>query len=157
MAKVVIVVLRREEQGPEATPTTDSRAGPGRLDTAADRARRACIASRLSSTCGPRTPKSVDAGVAEARVVITTAPGEERPDGLAMGRRWGGQRPASTDARASLCLRWRPRAIVRLLTWRSSAQIWCELHERRFVGSAARRRSMISLGSAGTRDRRDAR
>ena len=71
--------------------------------------------------------------VDEARVVITTAPGEEGQVDYGDGPmvRWA---PTGQYRRARLfvftlaC----SRKAVRLLTWRSSAQIWCELHERAF-------------------------
>lgn len=70
----------------------------------------------------------------EARVVITTAPGEEgqvdyRGDGP-MARE-----PATGKykrARLFVLTLGYSRKCVRLLTWRSSAQIWAELHERAF-------------------------
>ncbi len=71
---------------------------------------------------------------AEARVVITTAPGEEcQVD-------YGGDGPMVRDPNTGKYRRVRlfvltlgySRKCVRLLTWRSSAQIWAELHERAF-------------------------
>ena len=69
----------------------------------------------------------------EARVVITTAPGEEGQVDYGDGPmvRWP---PTGTYRRTRLfvfTLAYSRKA-VRLLTWRSSAQIWCELHERAF-------------------------
>jgi transposase len=71
---------------------------------------------------------------AEARVVITTAPGEEGQVD------YGGDGPMVRDATTGKYRRVRlfvltlgcSRKCVRLLTWRSSAQIWAELHERAF-------------------------
>jgi transposase len=70
---------------------------------------------------------------AEARVVITTAPGEEGQVDYGDGPmvRW-----AATDkyrrTRLFIFTLAHSRKAVRLLTWRSSAQIWGELHERAF-------------------------
>ena len=69
----------------------------------------------------------------EARVVITTAPGEE-------GQVDYGEGPMVRDPAVSKYRRTRlfvltlgySRKSVRLLVWRSSAQIWAELHERAF-------------------------
>lgn len=69
----------------------------------------------------------------EARVVITTAPGEE-------GQVDYGEGPMVRDPATGKHRRTRlfvftlgcSRKAVRLLTWRSSAQIWAELHERAF-------------------------
>jgi transposase len=74
------------------------------------------------------------AAPAEARVVITTAPGEEGQVD------YGGDGPMVRDATTDKYRRVRlfvltlgfSRKCVRLLTWRSSAQIWAELHERAF-------------------------
>lgn len=74
------------------------------------------------------------AAPAEARVVITTAPGEEGQVD------YGGDGPMVRDATSGKYHRVRlfvltlgfSRKCVRLLTWRSSAQIWAELHERAF-------------------------
>ena len=71
---------------------------------------------------------------AEARVVITTAPGEEGQVD------YGGDGPMVRDPSTGKYKRARlfvftlgySRKCVRLLTWRSSAQIWAELHERAF-------------------------
>jgi transposase len=69
----------------------------------------------------------------EARVVITTAPGEEGQVDYGDGPmvRW-----AATGkyrrCRLFVFTLAHSRKAVRLLTWRSSAQIWCELHERAF-------------------------
>jgi len=69
----------------------------------------------------------------EARVVITTAPGEEGQVDYGNGPmvRW-----AATGkyrrCRLFVFTLAHSRKAVRLLTWRSSAQIWCELHERAF-------------------------
>jgi transposase len=69
----------------------------------------------------------------EARVVITTAPGEE-------GQTDYGQGPMVRDPNTRKYRRVRlfvftlgySRKSVRFLAWRSSAQIWAELHERAF-------------------------
>jgi transposase len=69
----------------------------------------------------------------EARVVITTAPGEE-------GQVDYGDGPMVREPHTGKYRRVRlfvftlgySRKAVRLLTWRSSAQIWAELHERTF-------------------------
>ena len=71
---------------------------------------------------------------AEARVVITTAPGEEGQVD------YGGDGPMVRDPSTGKYKRARlfvltlgySRKCVRLLTWRSSTQIWAELHERAF-------------------------
>src|SRR6266550_9625101 len=69
----------------------------------------------------------------EARVVITTAPGEEAQvdygDGPMVRDRGTGK-----YRRTRLCVLTLgcSRKSVRLLVWRSSAQIWAELHERAF-------------------------
>ena len=70
---------------------------------------------------------------AEARVVITTAAGEEGQVDYGEGPmvRWratGKYRRTRLFIFTLAC----SRKAVRLLTWRSSAQIWCELHERAF-------------------------
>src|SRR5581483_10651 len=70
---------------------------------------------------------------ADARVVITTAPGEE-------GQVDYGEGPMVRDRATGKYRRTRlfvltlgcSRKSVRLLVWRSSAQIWAELHERAF-------------------------
>jgi len=70
---------------------------------------------------------------AEAHVVITTAPGEEAQVDY-------GEGPMVLDAGSGKYRRTRlfvltlgySRKSVRLLVWRSSAQIWAELHERAF-------------------------
>jgi transposase len=69
----------------------------------------------------------------DARVVITTAPGEE-------GQVDYGEGPMVRDAATGKYRRTRlfvltlgySRKCVRLLTWRSSTRIWAELHERAF-------------------------
>ena len=71
---------------------------------------------------------------AEAHVVITSAPGVEGQVD------YGGDGPMVRDATTGKYRRVRlfvltlgcSRKCVRLLTWRSSAQIWAELHERAF-------------------------
>src|ERR1700686_1982568 len=78
---------------------------------------------------------------AEARVVITTAPGEE-------GQTDYGEGPMGRDPQTGKYRRVRlfvftlgySRKSVRLLTWRSSTQIWAELHERAFrrIGGTVR-------------------
>ena len=57
-----------------------------------------------------------------------------RPRSTKAGGRWCATRsPASTAGSGSSCSRWAIRGkAVRLLTWRPSAQIWAELHERAF-------------------------
>lgn len=71
---------------------------------------------------------------AEARVVITTAPGEEAQvdygDGgpMVRDRSTGKYRRTRLVVLTLGC----SRQLVRLLVWRSSAQIWAELHERAF-------------------------
>jgi transposase len=70
---------------------------------------------------------------ADARVVITTAPGEEGQVDYGHGPmvRWpetGKYRRTRLFVFTLAC----SRKAVRLLTWRSSTQIWCELHERAF-------------------------
>ena len=73
------------------------------------------------------------AATVEARVVITTGPGEE-------GQVDYGEGPMVRDPSTGKYRRTRlfvltlgySRKCVRLLTWRSSAQIWAELHERAF-------------------------
>src|SRR6266436_3975031 len=77
----------------------------------------------------------------EARVVITTAPGEEAQVDY-------GEGPMVRDPAMGKYRRTRlfvltlghSRKSVRLLTWRSSTQIWAELHERAFrrLGGAPR-------------------
>jgi transposase len=70
----------------------------------------------------------------EARVIITTAPGEEGQVD------YGAKGPMVRDPSTGKYKRVRlfvlalgySRKCVRLLTWRSSAQIWAELHERAF-------------------------
>jgi hypothetical protein len=74
-----------------------------------------------------------DTPTAEARVVITTAPGEE-------GQVDYGEGPMVRDPATSKYKRTRlfvltlgfSRKAVRLLVWRSSAQVWAELHEQAF-------------------------
>jgi hypothetical protein len=73
----------------------------------------------------------------DARVVITTAPGEE-------GQVDYGDGPMVLDRGTGKYRRTRlfvltlgySRKSVRLLVWRSTTQIWAELHERAFDGSA---------------------
>ena len=73
------------------------------------------------------------AAPADARVVITTAPGEE-------GQVDYGEGPMVRDPATGKYRRTRlfvltlgfSRKCVRLLTWRSSAEIWAQLHERAF-------------------------
>jgi transposase len=70
---------------------------------------------------------------AEARVVITTAPGEEGQvdygDGPMVRERGTGK---YRRTRLFVLTLGCSRKSVRLLVWRSSAQIWAELHERAF-------------------------
>ena len=73
------------------------------------------------------------AAPAEARVVITTAAGEEGQVDYGEGPmvRW----PATGKYRRTRLFVFTlacSRKAVRLLTWRSTTQIWCELHERAF-------------------------
>jgi len=78
---------------------------------------------------------------AEARVVITTAPGEEAQVDYGDGPMV--RNPATGKYRRTrlfvLTLGY-SRKSVRLLVWRSSAQVWAELHERAFrrLGGTAR-------------------
>jgi transposase len=69
----------------------------------------------------------------EARVVITTAPGEESQvdygDGPMVRQRESGK---YRRTRLFVLTLGYSRKSVRLLTWRSSSQIWAELHERAF-------------------------
>ncbi|HEU4887800.1 MAG TPA: IS21 family transposase [Thermoanaerobaculia bacterium] len=86
---------------------------------------------------------------ADARVVITTAPGEE-------GQTDYGEGPMVRDPNTGKYRRVRlfvftlgySRKSVRLLTWRSSAQIWAELHERAFrrVGGTVKVIVLDNLG-----------
>lgn len=90
------------------------------------------------------------AAPAEARVVITTAPGEEGQVD------YGGDGPMVRDTSTGKYRRVRlfvltlgySRKCVRLLSWRSSAQIWAELHERAFrqLGGTVK---VIVLGNLG--------
>jgi transposase len=74
-----------------------------------------------------------EASTAEARVVITTAPGEEAQVDY-------GEGPMVRDPATGKYKRTRlfvltlgySRKAVRLLVWRSSVQIWAELHEQAF-------------------------
>jgi transposase len=73
------------------------------------------------------------AAPAEARVVIVTTPGEEGQVDYGDGPmvRW----PATGKYRRTRLFVFtlaHSRKAVRLLTWRSSTQTWCELHERAF-------------------------
>ncbi len=82
----------------------------------------------------------------DARVVITTAPGEEGQVD------YGGDGPMVRDpsthkykrARLFVLTLGYSRKCVRLLTWRSSARIWAELHERAF-----RRHTMPAARNSG--------
>jgi len=86
----------------------------------------------------------------EARVVITTAPGEEAQVD------YGGDGPMARDPSTGKYKRARlfvmtlaySRKSVRFLVWKSSAQIWAELHERAFrrLGGAARVVVLDNLG-----------
>src|SRR5882762_8924620 len=90
------------------------------------------------------------AAPAEARVVITTAPGVEGQVD------YGGDGPMVRDASTGKYRRVRlfvltlgySRKCVRLLTWRSSAQVWAELHERAFrrLGGTVRIIVLDNLG-----------
>jgi transposase len=88
------------------------------------------------------------AASAEARVVITTAPGEEGQVD------YGGDGPMVRDPSTGKYRRVRlfvltlgySRKCVRLLTWRSSAQIWAELHERRRLGGTVKVIVLDNLG-----------
>ena len=88
---------------------------------------------------------------AEARVVITTSPGEE-------GQTDYGKGAMVRDPQTGKYRRVRlfvftlgySRKPVRLLTWRSSTQIWRSCTNARFVGSAARSRSSSSTMCRGT-------
>jgi hypothetical protein len=90
------------------------------------------------------------AAPAEARVVITTAPGEEGQVD------YGGDGPMVRDPSTGKYRRVRlfvltlgySRKCVRLLTWRSSAQIWAELHEQAFrrLGGAVKVIVLDNLG-----------
>ena len=77
----------------------------------------------------------------EARVVITTAPGEEAQvdygDGPMVRHPGSGK---YRRARLFVLTLGYSRKSVRLLTWRSSTQVWAELHERAFrrLGGTAR-------------------
>jgi transposase len=80
-------------------------------------------------------------GPSDARVVITTAPGEEAQVDY-------GEGPMVRDPQSGKHRRTRlfvltlgySRKAVRLLVWRSSAQVWAELHEQAFrrLGGAVR-------------------
>src|SRR5712692_7209121 len=86
---------------------------------------------------------------AEARVVITTAPGEG--DQVDYGEGPMVRDPATGKYRRTrlfvLTLGYSRKA-VRLLVWRSSAQIWAELHERAFrrLGGSVRLVVLDNLG-----------
>jgi len=96
-------------------------------------ARYASVRRFVRQLRGPTTP--------EARVVITTAPGEEAQVDYGEGPmvRYP---PTGKYRRARLFVLTLgySRKSVRLLTWQSSAQIWAELHERAFrrLGGAPR-------------------
>ena len=84
-------------------------------------------------------------GVAvEARVVITTAPGEESQvdygDGPMVRQRESGK---YRRTRLFVLTLGYSRKSVRLLTWRSSSQIWAELHERAFRRLGGTTRVMV--------------
>jgi transposase len=70
----------------------------------------------------------------EARVVITTAPGEEGQVDYGDGGPMVRERSTGKYRRTRLFVLTlgHSRKSVRLLVWRSSAQIWAELHERAF-------------------------
>jgi transposase len=69
----------------------------------------------------------------EARVVISTAPGQEGQVDYGEGPlvRWP-ETGTYRRTRLFLLTLAHSRKAVRLLTWKSSAPIWCELHERAF-------------------------
>ncbi len=96
-------------------------------------ARYASVRRFVRQLRGPTTP--------EARVVITTAPGEEAQVDYGEGPMV--RYPPTGKYRRTrlfvLTLGY-SRKSVRLLTWQSSAQIWAELHERAFrrLGGAPR-------------------
>ena len=103
------------------------------VDEAGFTARYASVRRFVGRLRGPTTP--------EARVVITTAPGEEAQVDYGEGPmvRYP---PTGKYRRARLFVLTLgySRKAVRLLTWQSSAQIWAELHERAFrrLGGAPR-------------------
>src|SRR5438874_1449811 len=126
---------RRHEQrlGRHQT-TASSGAGATRLVAAAHRRDHdgpPGNGERLSE--GGRDPGARARRPTQARVVITTAPGEE-------GQVDYGDGPMVRDRSTSKYRRTRlfvltlgcSRKSVRLLVWRSSAQIWAKLHERAF-------------------------
>jgi transposase len=96
-------------------------------------ARYSSVKRFVASVRGKRSP--------EAKVVIATAPGEEAQVDYGDGPMV--RDPATTKFRRTrlfvMTLGYSRKA-VRLLTWRSSAQIWCELHEKSFrvLGGAPR-------------------
>ena len=83
--------------------------------------------------CGASSRRSGSSPAVEARVVITSAPGEEAQVDY-------GEGPMVRDADSGKYRRTRlfvltlgySRKAVRLLVQRSSAQVWAELHERAF-------------------------
>ena len=83
--------------------------------------------------CADSSPKLLQRPAADARVVITTAPGEEAQVDYGDGPMV--RDPASGKYRRTrlfvLTLGY-SRKSVRLLVYRSSAQVWAELHERAF-------------------------
>lgn len=103
------------------------------VDEAGFPARYASVRRFVGRLRGPTTP--------EARVVITTAPGEEAQVDCGEGPMV--RYPPTAKYRRTrlfvLTLGYSRKA-VRLLTWQSSAQIWAELHERAFrrLGGAPR-------------------
>ena len=84
----------------------------------------------------------------EARVVIATRAGEEGQVDYGEGPmvRWP-ETGTYRRTRLFLFTLAHSRKAVRLLTWRSSAQIWCELHERAFrrLGGTVRRRPRLCV------------
>jgi len=107
------------------------------------------FAARYASVVRRFVLKLRGAAPTEARVVITTAIGEE-------GQVDYGEGPMVRDASTGKYRRVRlfvltlgySRKCVRLLTWRSSAQIWAELHERAFrrLGGTVRVIVLDNLG-----------
>jgi transposase len=69
----------------------------------------------------------------EARVIITTSPGEEAQVDYGDGPMvWWPETGKYRRTRLFVLTLGYSRKSVRLLTWRSSVAIWCELHERAF-------------------------
>ena len=93
----------------------------------------------------------------DARVVITTAPGEEAQVDYGDG-------PMVRDAQTGKYRRTRlfvltlgySRKSVRLLTWRSSTQVWAELHEAAFRRLGGTVRVVVQFQRLGSQDDADA-